>query len=140
VWLPSEAEWEWAARGETGRIYPWGDAIDVTRANYGDTGLHDTSAVGCFPAGATPEGVEELSGTIWEWTRSKGWPYPYIPADGREDLAGDWRRVVRGGSFSDDPRFVRCAYRGDFGPGLRSSRIGFRLVLSSFRSGTSSSL
>jgi formylglycine-generating enzyme required for sulfatase activity len=112
VMLPSEAHWEKAARGTDGCIYPWGDEADPNRANYNDTGIGTTSAVGCFPGGTSPYGLEDASGNVLEW-------------------CGDGR-VVRGGAFDYVARFVRCAYR-DFGdPTTRYGRLGFRVVVSPF--------
>lgn len=140
ITLPSEAEWEKAARGTEGQRYPWGNNPDPEQANYDDTGIGTTSAVGCFPGGASPYGVEDLSGNVSEWTRSlwgKRWDradfgYPYDPQNGRENLrAGlNVRRVLRGGSFFSEARSVRCASRAGSDPGSRGEIIGFRVVAS----------
>ena len=132
VTLPSELEWEKAARGGlTGTIFPWGDTPNPNRANYGETNIGDTSPVGCFPPNAF--GLHDMVGNVWEWTRSLwGFDYPYSLDDfRREDLkAGDDKsRVVRGGSWSADRGSSRCAVRfGDL-PGDRGGSDGFRVVV-----------
>jgi formylglycine-generating enzyme required for sulfatase activity len=141
VSLPNELEWEKAARGGLrDSLFPWGDTPDPNRANYADAEIGDTSAVGCFPANGY--GLYDMSGNVWEWTRSlwgNDWnkpefAYPYDPNDrAREDqTAGDdVRRVVRGGAWSGSSDFARCAARSRLPPGYRGLDLGFRVVLRS---------
>ncbi len=127
--LPSELEWEKAARGGLAdAVFPWGNNPDSERANYDDTGIGDTSAVGCFPVNY---GLYDMAGNVLEWTRSRWEPYPYDRIEQREDLNAEGNRVVRGGAWSLPRGFVRCASRGWIRPDLRSYYLGFRVVLCS---------
>jgi formylglycine-generating enzyme required for sulfatase activity len=127
--LPSEAEWERAARGTDGRVYPCGDRIDLAKANYEAAKRGGPTPVGSFPLGASPVGAMDMSGNVWEWTRSQYQAYPYRADEGRESLKtkdGD-PRVVRGGSFDDREGSVRAANRDRSNPGARSYFLGFRV-------------
>ncbi len=111
------------------RQYPWGGDPDPNRANYRDTGIGATSAVGCFPGGASPYKVEDCRGNVWEWCRTK-WENDYKNYQNDNDLTGDARRVLRGGSFYNNQTAVRCAYRAH-GSQMRNwaDDAGFRVVV-----------
>ncbi len=129
--LPSEAEWEKAARGEDRRIFPWGDHFEVTRCNVRAGGLEQTVPVGHFsPAGDSPYGCAEMVGNVSEWTLTRYAPYPYDAGDGRDDPAGEAERVTRGGSWHSPMLRARTASRGMNDPHFTDNDLGFRYACS----------
>ena len=124
--LPSEAQWERAARGDDGRLWPWGD--EPPTPAHAVFGVLDTAPVGLAPKGASPFGALDLAGNAWEWTASALRPYPYVAGDGREDGASAEPRVVRGGSFIHRAGEIRCSYRHGLLPGAVDHYVGFRLA------------
>ncbi len=127
--LPTEAQWEYVARGPNSLIYPWGNEFIDSYANTSQNHLKNLAYTTAFPRGESWVGAYNLAGNVWEWVRDFYSPYPDLTAtpDVQKTLINN-RRVLRGGSWSDDPLRARSAFRWSDDPGDRVDTYGFRLA------------
>lgn len=125
VTLPTEVQWEKAARGGDGRIYPWGNMPERQYGNFEGQSAIDVGSIKCV---SCANELSDMSGNVWEFTSSPNVAYPFVE-DREASIEADALYVMRGGSFGDRANNVRAAVRGGVDPGARSPMIGFRLVI-----------